>query len=92
LADVDSVLSLDLLQKADALREKNAKVAATQSAEFTVIAEDGVPDEAIETLIRQRAEAKKAKNFAEADRIRDELKAQGVELTDIPNGAKWKRV
>ena len=45
-----------------------------------------------EALIRARAEAKKAKNFAEADRIRDELKAQGVELTDIPNGAKWKRV
>ena len=43
-------------------------------------------------MIRQRAEAKKAKNFAEADRIRDELKAQGVEVTDMPGGAKWKRV
>ena len=40
----------------------------------------------------QRYEAKKSKNFAEADRIRDELKAQGIELADIPNGAKWKRV
>ena len=39
-----------------------------------------------------RYEAKKAKNFAEADRIRDELKAMGVEVTDIPNGAKWRRV
>ena len=67
-------------------------MAAAQSAEFAVIAEDGAPDEAIDALIRQRAEAKKAKNFAEADRIRDALKAQGVELTDIPNGAKWKRV
>ena len=37
-------------------------------------------------------DAKKAKNFAEADRIRDELKAQGIEVTDIPNGAKWKRI
>ena len=92
LADIDGVLSLDLLKKADALREKNAKAAAVRTAEFTVIAEDGTPDEAVETLIRERAEAKKAKNFAEADRIRDELKAQGVELTDIPNGAKWKRV
>ena len=91
LADVDRVLSLDLLKKADALREKNAKATATRSAEFTVIAEDGTPDEAVEALICQRAEAKKAKNFAEADRIRDELRARGVELTDIPNGAKWKR-
>ncbi|MBQ9648655.1 MAG: cysteine--tRNA ligase [Oscillospiraceae bacterium] len=92
LSDIDAVLSLDLLAKADALRERNARAAATKSAEFTVIAEDGAPDEAVEALIRARADAKKAKNFAEADRIRDELKAQGVELTDIPNGAKWKRV
>ena len=46
----------------------------------------------VEALIRARADAKKARNFAEADRIRDELKAQGIELADIPNGAKWKRV
>ena len=92
LADIDAVLSLDLLKKADALREKNAKAAASGSADFTIVAEDGEPDEAVEALIRARAEAKKAKNFAEADRIRDELKAQGVELTDIPGGAKWKRV
>jgi len=92
LGMVDEVLSLDLLRKADALREKNAKAAAAQTAAFTVIAEDGEADEAVEALIRARAEAKKAKNFAEADRIRDELRAQGVELTDVPNGAKWKRV
>ena len=40
----------------------------------------------------QRYEAKKAKNFAEADRIRDELKAQGIEITDVKGGASWKRV
>ncbi|MBR7150141.1 MAG: cysteine--tRNA ligase, partial [Oscillospiraceae bacterium] len=90
LADFDYVLSLDLLKKADALREKQQKAAAA-AGEFTIIAEDGTPDEAIETLIRQRAEAKKAKNFAEADRLRDELKAQGVEVIDIAGGAKWKR-
>ena len=39
-----------------------------------------------------RYEAKKAKNFAEADRIRDELKAQGIEITDQKNGAVWRRV
>ena len=49
-------------------------------------------DPEIEAKIRARQDAKKAKNFAEADRIRDELKAAGVELTDIPHGAKWKRV
>ena len=39
-----------------------------------------------------RYEAKKAKNFAEADRIRDELKAQGIEIVDARDGAVWKRV
>ena len=45
----------------------------------------------VEALIRARADAKKAKNFAEAARIRDELKAQGVEITDVPGGVRWKR-
>ena len=31
-------------------------------------------------------------NFAEADRIRDELKAQGIEIVDVAGGASWKRV
>ena len=43
-------------------------------------------------LVMARYEAKKAKNFAEADRIRDELKAQGVEIIDAKDGATWKRV
>ena len=92
IADLDEVLSLDLIAKAAALREKNAAAAAQSAGAFTVIAEDGTPDEAIEALIRQRADAKKAKNFAEADRIRDELKARGIEVTDVPNGAKWKHI
>jgi cysteinyl-tRNA synthetase len=46
----------------------------------------------VEDLIAKRQEARKAKNWAEADRIRDELKAAGIEITDIPGGAKWKRV
>ncbi len=91
LDDFDRVLSLNLLAAAARKREALQAVAA-KGAEFTVIAEDGAADEAVEALIRARADAKKAKNFAEADRIRDELKAQGVEITDIPGGAKWKRV
>ena len=51
----------------------------------------GEGDPAIDALVMQRYEAKKAKNFAEADRIRDELKAQGVEITDVKGGAVWKR-
>ncbi|RZL86471.1 MAG: cysteine--tRNA ligase [Variovorax sp.] len=47
-------------------------------------------DEAtIQALIQQRAEAKAAKNFAEADRIRNELLAQGIALKDSPTGTTW---
>ena len=90
LDSFDQVLSLSLLEKAAAVREANAK-AQTAKAEggYTVTGEG---DPAIDALVMQRYEAKKAKNFAEADRIRDELKAQGIEITDIPGGAKWKHI
>lgn len=45
----------------------------------------------VEKLIEARQAARKAKNFAEADRIRDELKEKGIILEDTPQGIKWKR-
>ena len=44
----------------------------------------------IETLIQQRQDARKQRNFAEADRIRDELQGVGVILIDKPDGTtQW---
>ena len=86
------MLGLDLIKKANEKREELKKQAISGSAEFTVISESGEADTEIEEKLKARAAAKKAKNFAEADRIRDELKAAGIEVTDIPNGAKWKRI
>ena len=90
IGDFDKVLSLSLLEKAEARR---AELAAQQSAKtetgYTVTGEG---DPAIDALVLARYEAKKAKNFAEADRIRDELKAQGIEIVDMKDGASWKRV
>ena len=48
--------------------------------------------EEVEAMIAARQQARKEKNFAEADRIRDELKAMGIELMDTPQGVKWKQV
>ena len=91
IGDFDQVLSLDLLKKAEAKRAEDAKAAQAAKTEggYTVTGEG---DPAIDALVMQRYEAKKAKNFAEADRIRDELKAQGVEIVDTKGGASWKRV
>ena len=48
-------------------------------------------DDEIEALIAARAAARKEKNWAEADRIRDELKARNIVLEDTPQGVKWHR-
>ncbi len=51
----------------------------------------GLSDEEIESLIQQRAQAKQDKNWGEADRIRDLLKDDGVELEDKGGETSWRR-
>ena len=90
LDDYDKVLSLDLVKKAAERRAEQAKAKTAETeCGYTVTGEG---DPAIDALVLARYEAKKAKNFAEADRIRDELKAAGIEIIDTKGGATWKRV
>lgn len=77
---MDSVLSLSLVKEA----EKASNPAADDHA--------GDPDAAeIDALVQQRTDAKKAKDFATADKIRNDLAARGVIIIDTPNGPTWKR-
>jgi cysteinyl-tRNA synthetase len=66
----------------------NLEVGATVSFDS-----DNIPEavrESIDKKVAARNEARKAKNFAESDRIRDELLAQGIVLKDGPNGTTWE--
>ena len=65
---------------------------AQKAAEAAAKADsDDQNDPYILDMIAKRAEAKKAKNFAEADRIRAELAAQGITLIDTSAGTKYKK-
>ena len=79
IGDFDRVLGLELLEHAAALSEGEKAAPAGEDAGE------------IENLIAQRAQAKKDKNWAEADRIRDALKARGIELIDTKEGTTWKK-
>lgn len=82
LADFDKVLSLSLLDEAKKLKETKKEEASTPAV-------DDEFSKFVEKQLALRAEAKKNKNWAEADRIRDELTAKGVKILDTPDGAKW---
>jgi len=54
-------------------------------------AKESTGDSQIEALISARQEARAAKNFAESDRIRDELSSMGIILEDTPAGVRWRK-
>ena len=86
LNDFDAVLSLELVQTADkrrAEKEAEEQAAREQAMQDPFVAE-------ILTLIDQRAAAKKAKDFAEADRIRQYLLSKGVTLLDTREGTTYQ--
>ena len=77
IGEFDQVLGLSLLD------------AAEKSQETKAAPQEG--DAEIDALVQARTEAKKAKNFAEADRIRDQLGEMGIVLVDSKEGTTWHR-
>jgi len=55
------------------------------------VSSDGLGDEEVEALVQQRVEAKKNKDWATADKIRDDLKEQGIVVEDSAEGSTWRR-
>ncbi len=89
LAELDRVLGLSLREKAAARRAEDAR--ARESASHTGgITVDGEGDPEIDALVIRRAQAKKEKDFALADSIRQELNRRGVQITDLPGGVRWR--
>lgn len=74
-----------------AFREAAGVLGVAQSSPAQWLQGDGDDAAAIEAAIAARLAARQAKNWAEADRIRDDLKAQGIILEDGAGGTTWKR-
>ena len=92
----------DFIRDINRLKSENSLSAAERDRALETIkkfdtvlnftyAKDQNLDKEIEDLIQQRTEAKKNRNFAQADKIRDDLAARGIVLEDTPQGVRWKR-
>ena len=86
LSEIDSVLGLGLLTAAEKARAAKPKAVAGQTE-----AVFGEGDPEIDALVLRRQQARKEKNWAEADRIRDELTNMGITLVDTKEGVHWSR-
>ena len=96
IGDFDRVLSLNLLEAAAKVRASAATATTTAGGDeaYTIAGPADASEEEtakVNALLTARYEARKAKNWAESDRIRDELAAMGVVVKDSKNGAVWSR-
>ena len=75
------------------LSTENAAQQAGRKADVApeLLARQSLADEAIDALVAERTTAKKQRNFARADQIRNELAEKGVAIEDSKDGVRWKR-
>ena len=84
--NLDENNSKEMLEKTLDLLKKLTRVLGIMEGEREEISED------IEGLIKERNDARKNKDFAKADEIRDKLKEMGIEIEDTRSGTTWKRI
>ena len=79
-----------MLSAVDAVREVSDQLGLDlENAEVAEEVSDSDPR--IDALLADRQRARESKDWAAADRIRDELLAEGIELIDTPQGPRWRR-
>ena len=88
----DTVLGLKLIEKSEDIKAKSKSLKAKIStSDFEIVSEEGEENPEVEKLLLERQAAKKEKNFARADEIRNHLSEIGIEVTDVPKGVHWCR-
>lgn len=91
MRDINTLLGSDSLCVSDAKKVKETML-GFDSVLGVMHHEKGSIDEEIEALIAKREAARKSKDFATSDNIRDDLLKRGIQLSDTPHGVKWKKV
>jgi cysteinyl-tRNA synthetase len=94
LASFDAVF--DVMEDRDSEPTRRALEWAEKSGRLEnvapeLLARQGLTDEAIDALVAERSVAKRQRNFARADQIRNELAEKGVVIEDSKDGVRWKR-
>ena len=94
LSSFDAVF--DVIEDKDAEPTRRALEWAEQAGRMAdvapeLLARQSLTDEAVEALVAERTQAKKQRNFARADQIRNELAEKGIVIEDSKDGVRWKR-
>jgi cysteinyl-tRNA synthetase len=94
LSSFDGVF--DVIEDHDAEPTRHALEWAEKSGRLAdvapeLLARQSLTDEAIDALVAERTQAKRQRNFARADQIRNELAEKGILIEDSKDGVRWKR-